>query len=393
MLGGIIGDLAAWTWQNDKSVFYDKLMSEEAKLSEYGAMILAMVNSVFYYSESTPIDPYKVASFLPQELRDEMPISNSISEWLVNDRLYDYPNKSFPLNDIKRALATTYSLTGWANETATGASEQARKIAIQFQIEKADFYAIQCLPKLIWGLRKGLSKEAALLTLDEHIRNLTTNLKYRADDDALGVVVRAWDAFYRSYDFTSTIYCAVKSPINPHLTAAIAGEFAEAMYGCELGFLKKKYSDNPVFVISLPRRIKVSHQDKIDFLKEKTNVEKKKKNCAMTNVERHNWISVQSKFEGKTFDKTFYETLKKAFYTDWDNRYGLYLDDGWFYVYRSYVLICRFKVIQESENHFSVANIQSSNEDVSYEIALEEAFCSLLKQNPYRREDEDYNFF
>ena len=45
MLGGIIGDLAAWTWQNDKSVFYDKLMSEEAKLSEYGAMILVMVNS------------------------------------------------------------------------------------------------------------------------------------------------------------------------------------------------------------------------------------------------------------------------------------------------------------------------------------------------------------
>ena len=51
------------------------------------------------------------------------------------------------------------------------------------------------------------------------------------DDDPLGAVVRAWDAFYRSNDFKSTIHRAVKSPLNPHLTAAIAGELAEAMYG------------------------------------------------------------------------------------------------------------------------------------------------------------------
>lgn len=33
MLGAIIGDLAAWTWENDHESFYPKLVSQEAKLS------------------------------------------------------------------------------------------------------------------------------------------------------------------------------------------------------------------------------------------------------------------------------------------------------------------------------------------------------------------------
>ena len=382
MLGGIIGDLAAWTWQKDRTVFYDKLMSEDAELSEYGAMIFAMASSVYHNSELAPIDPYTVISFLPQNLRGEMPISTDVSRWLESDRIEDFPSPFFPMDAIKLALVTTYALTGWTNRTAAEAKKQAHKIAMQFQIEKTDYYAIQCVPKLIWCLRQGMSKEAAMNTLDEHIRKLTTNLKYRADDDALGAVVRAWDAFYRSYDFTSAIHSAVKSPINPHLTAAITGEFAEAMYGCELGFLKKKYKEDPVFVISLPIRIRDRHQEDIKLFKERTYVSFFQKNCAMTNVERHCWEPVKSKFEGKTFDKSFYENLKKAFYTDWDNQYGFYMDDGWFYVYKSYVLVCRFKVIQVDAEEYRVVNIQKGDEDKCHEIALEEAFYSLKRKNP-----------
>lgn len=35
--------------------------------------------------------------------------------------------------------------------------------------------------------------------------------------------------------------------------------------------------------------------------------------------------------------------------TGWDNRYGLYLDDGWMYVYRSGCLIGRFQLKERSE--------------------------------------------
>ena len=47
MKGLIIGDLAAWTWQNDKGVFYSRLISEKATLSEYGATAIAMVEPIW----------------------------------------------------------------------------------------------------------------------------------------------------------------------------------------------------------------------------------------------------------------------------------------------------------------------------------------------------------
>ena len=97
----------------------------------------------------------------------------------------------------------------------------------------------------------------------------------------------------------------------------------------------------------------------------------------MTNVERHHWTNAKSKYKDMMMDNAYYQLLKKAFYTDWDNRYGFYLDDGWFYVYRSYVLICRFRVIKKSEDSFYIEQIQKGDEDNIYEIALEEAFHSL----------------
>ena len=47
MLGAIIGDLAAWTWQQDKDVFYRQLIADDAPISEYSATMLAMAKPVF----------------------------------------------------------------------------------------------------------------------------------------------------------------------------------------------------------------------------------------------------------------------------------------------------------------------------------------------------------
>lgn len=40
MLGAIIGDLAAWTYENDRKCFWSHLVSKEAKISEYGLSVL-----------------------------------------------------------------------------------------------------------------------------------------------------------------------------------------------------------------------------------------------------------------------------------------------------------------------------------------------------------------
>ena len=44
MLGAIIGDLAAWTYEHDRKAFWHQLVSEEAKVSEFGMSVLATVD-------------------------------------------------------------------------------------------------------------------------------------------------------------------------------------------------------------------------------------------------------------------------------------------------------------------------------------------------------------
>ena len=46
MIGAIIGDLAAWTWENDHEKFYPSLISEKALLSEFGLSVLATADAL-----------------------------------------------------------------------------------------------------------------------------------------------------------------------------------------------------------------------------------------------------------------------------------------------------------------------------------------------------------
>jgi len=48
MIGAIIGDLAAWTYEHDRTRFWSHLVSEEAKVSEFGLSVLttaALINT------------------------------------------------------------------------------------------------------------------------------------------------------------------------------------------------------------------------------------------------------------------------------------------------------------------------------------------------------------
>ena len=87
------------------------------------------------------------------------------------------------------------------------------------------------------------------------------------------------------------------------------------------------------------------------------------KNCALTNVELHKWIVYPNKFENCRFEEREKEQILKAGRTGWDNRYGIYLDDGWLYCYRSYSLLLRFKLKpDEREYYYHIDDFQTSGE-------------------------------
>lgn len=67
----------------------------------------------------------------------------------------------------------------------------------------------------------------------------------------------------------------------------------------------------------------------------------------------------------------------RAYGTDWDNRYGVYIDNGWFYVYRSHHLLLRYKLSSCQDSTFRISNLQISNDDHARVEDLNEVLHSL----------------
>ncbi len=318
MLGLIIGDLAAWTWQHNKQIFYSNLVASDAVLSEYGKEALSIVEPI---------------------------LSHNI------DRLQS-------LQDNR--LASLYFVEiGWCSSSEAEALAYAKELYEKFQLKKQGLYVAKILAPVIWRLRNGYSKKDAIKDVwgAEELPSYD-----KGNDDLMGVLCRAWDAFYRSFDFTSAIHSAVKSPVNPRLTAAIAGALAEAMYGCDYLFLKKKYSGENYYIskIELPEldSIYTPALNAINDLKQKERVFFPK-NSALTNVERHTWSYVDNPLADKVISKELRRRIFKAYHTSFDARYGLYLDDGWHYIYRSGSLLGRFRLKDNGDETWRIVSLQT----------------------------------
>ncbi len=156
MYGAIIGDLAAWTWQHNKEAFYKKLIAEEAPLSEYGATMIAMAKPIF---EHQKIGFETLDQMLFGYLWYGTDISNDVKEWIIHHM------PCMPFNKVRLIVNIMNALIGWSAESADNAKERARKLVCAFELDKEDYYAAWTLPKLIWALRHGMSKNEALDTI------------------------------------------------------------------------------------------------------------------------------------------------------------------------------------------------------------------------------------
>ena len=370
MKGMILGDLAAWTWQNDRGVFYSHLISENAVLSEYGATAIAMVEPIWEGKEIT--EDY-VHGHLQNYLFYKTELSDDVDSWIKSN------NNQMPFNKVRNLVDVLYAICGWKGVCQESAREKGKTMNDSLNRRKEEFYASMILPQLIWLLRNGFSKKDAI----EKEWSFPEVLNWdKSLDGPMGAIARAWDAFYRAFDFTSTIHSAVKSPVNPRLTACIAGAFAEAMYGCDMGFLKKKYTGNPngmSFQICLPEYLLTKYQSELSFIGKKKEELRIffPKNCAKTNVERHVWTPVENIYADKKISYELRRRIQKAFYISSDDRYGFYLDDGWVYVYRSFRLICRFKLVEEKDGIYRITRIERSEEAIDYKKAMMEAMYSV----------------
>lgn len=87
-----------------------------------------------------------------------------------------------------------------------------------------------------------------------------------------------------------------------------------------------------------------------------------KKNDAMTNVERYRWTSIENPYSDCVIDSDFRIKMMRAYKTSWEERYGVYLDNGWFYVYRSHCVLLRFKLKAQLDKTYRITDLQISDD-------------------------------
>lgn len=355
MLGAFIGDLAATTWEKDKAKFFSLLVMEKAMPSAYGHSLLASASLMLGITQQERIDIQEGVACDSTEFK---------RKWLM-----------------------------WRITAAWFAPKENTHLHQFAHIGKLEEESAFFVSQLILSLLAGATKSQAFHTVENFEANIKiSNFKNpQADENLLTYVYRAWDSFYRSFDFTSAIHNAMTWPGDKHLLSSITGAFAEAMYGCQYRFIKRKYAKEGVETskpIFLPVSAKIfGYPDHLfNYIKEKEKGKRSyyPKNEAFTNVERHTWTKVPCA-RLISFTEEEKERILLASPTSWDNRYGLYLEDGWLYCYRSGVILGRFQ-LDKKGNHWWITSPQCSNESdmKHFWIAMSCAFtetCHVVNQH------------
>lgn len=334
MNGAILGDLAAWTWEQDKDLFFRKLVSSEASPSKMMKEMLLMADTLALVRGSD----IKVHESLGMRISPEATVLRAIAiGWLY---------------DTEAETASAYQEYG-------------------FTYDKEDWYAGAFMWKLIFALRHGASKEEALMVENvSSFKGFVEDVSWKERSSILGVLIRAWDAFYSAYDFGSALHRAMELPGDRHLNGILVGALADAMYGSDRYMVKAKYGKGCSLtgLVNVPSRFQALYRAGRTFFA---------KNCAMTNVERHVWKDVANPYGDKLISRELRRRILKAFQPTFDDRYGFYLDDGYIYVYRSCRVLNRFRLVSVSDGTYRIMDLQAS-EEAGYQLgAIQEALYSV----------------
>lgn len=345
MNGAILGDLAAWTLEQDKDLFFRKLVSSEASPSKMMKEMLLMADT------------------LAQVRGSDIKVHESLGMRIS------------PEATVLRAIAI-----GWLYDTEAETASAYQEYG--FTYDKEDWYAGAFMWKLIFALRHGASKKDALMVENvSSFKGFVEDISWNEQSSILGVLIRAWGAFYSSYDFGSALHRAMELPGDRHLNGILVGALADAMYGSDRYMVKAKYGKGCSLtgLVNVPSRFQALYRAGRTFFA---------KNCAMTNVERHVWKDVANPYGDKIISRELRRRILKAFQPTFDDRYGFYLDDGYIYVYRSCRVLNRFKLSSMSDGTFRIVELQAS-EEAGYQLgAIQEALYSV--EYRWNRVSDDY---
>lgn len=354
MVGAVIGDLAAWTWEHDRECFYKRLVSPDARLTGYGLLPIVMWPMI---NEGGSILKHRLYMVCGKALMHcgvpnvEIPV-----EW-HRWGLVDYDN-GIPF-DLKVALIMSAIVdSGYLSEERQGQIHWSSF----FHGGKQEGYAMLMM-RIIRRLNEGATKDEAIADVPAPVINYYSSGVSHLWHDLLEYTTFAWRCFYYSWDFTSALHNATKCPANRHLAMMLTGAFAEAMYGCRYSMTKEKFGGNYEY-IDFPNSIESKYRKVLDDVRRYDYEHRHffKKNDALSNVERHHWTNEENPLADFPINSELRRRMMKAFETGYEHRYGVYLDNGWFYIYRSHCILHRYQLKQVADDEWRICNLQESND-------------------------------
>ena len=362
MIGAIIGDLAADTYCRNKENFFSRLFDDEARIS-----ILSL--SVFYaakYAETDEVNNLDNLKHYILSHENDVTITVNVKDWLNCPNMYQYRT------GMGMLLMRHATLTYWDKQDF-----------IEPHNEKEDGYARMWLTTIMTLLRKGWSKKEVWHELGPVFQGCIKDWNWRTEEgNTLCYIFRAWDCFYNSFDFGSAIHNAVNCIGDIRLNCALTGMIAAAMYGCRQYFIKEKYlkethQENPVYLI-LPNWLRDKFDSELNIIHRQLEWTNHfwPKNDSRTNIERHKFHKIQSKFLKTKVSGEIHRRIIKSFEPGWEDRYSFYKDDGWIYLCRSGFVIGRFK-FKYDNFEFVISEIEQSDQNKDFDEAFSNALYSV----------------
>lgn len=385
MIGAIIGDLAAWTWENDHEKFYPSLISEKALLSEFGLSVLATADALDFnlFMNEAEYQEY-IRPWFRVVNDDVVCYSEGVKEWIEKQ---DY-NYNYNTMAIGIAMVRVISCAWYQEKSQNNCS-----LIFEHDLEKEAWYSLQFLRKIIYLLRNSKTKDDVYAELGGIFKGCRHDWDWRNQESPISYILRAWDAFYNAFDFGSALHNAMRMKGNKRLLGTLTGAIAEAMYGCRNYFIKKKYADENHCVndIRIPLKVNERYHRTISKIKRQKEWARVfwAKNDARTNIEYHHFTHITNPFKEKVISPELHRRVIKSFEPGWEDRYSFYLDNGWIYVCRSFVLLGRFRFRKLEDGTYRIFDIQESDENGSSVTGIEEALYSvehnwLYLESPYK---------
>jgi ADP-ribosyl-[dinitrogen reductase] hydrolase len=386
MLGAIFGDIAGsvYEFNNIKTTEFD-LLGKGTTFTDDSILTIAVAYWLLDGSLTKERLAFTLSYFVKKYPSPMGSYGSRFLQWAHGDI-------SKPYNSWGNGSAMRVSPVGWAFDTLEETEKIAALTAEVTHNHPEGIKGAQATAAAIYMARNLATKAEIKQYIEtKYGYNLSLSCNdirptYQFNESCQETVPQAIIAFLDSVDFESAIRLAVSLGGDSDTLACITGGIAEAFYGMteSIPETTEHYSHNTVyFKEKVQEKLPIDLSSTVDEFYEKIinkNLRFRGKNDSATVWKQVNWRQVS--FEDKVLTEESYKSFLLGYGPDWDMRYGVYYEDGWSYIYRSYFLIKKFRFKKQNDGLYHVSDLYDSDKVVEFDV-LEDILWHGYFQQPF----------